>query len=114
MTGKSMLVATLHTNTYTLCQIKKTIIPTINSLLDEIWHDDWSKLKGHHQTKYWLTLPDPYLASKLLNLSREYLGKCIQFFTGHGWWNKHLKITNLNDFTLLSPQYTYLKNVLQW
>ena len=39
------------------------------------------------------------MATKLINLSREYLGKCIQFFTGHGWWNKHLKITNLNDNT---------------
>ena len=39
----------------------------------------------------------PYLISKLLNMSREYLGKCIQFFTGHGWWNKHLKLTNLSN-----------------
>ena len=32
-----------------------------------------------------------------MNLSREYLGKCIKFFTGHGWWNKHLQLTKLGD-----------------
>ena len=42
-------------------------------------------------------MPDPFLASKLMNLSRENLGKCIQFFTGHGWWNKHLKLTKLSN-----------------
>ena len=42
--------------------------------------------------------PDPMLAAKLLNMSREHLGWCIQFFTGHGWWKKHLKLANLcND-----------------
>ena len=42
--------------------------------------------------------PDPFLASKLMNMSRENLGMCIQFFTGHGWWKKHLKIAKLcND-----------------
>ena len=40
-------------------------------------------------------MPDPYLTSKLLNMPREQLGKCIQFFTGHGWWKKHLKLTKL-------------------
>ena len=35
--------------------------------------------------------------SNKVNLSREYLGKCIQFFTGHGWWNKHLKLTKLGN-----------------
>ena len=40
-------------------------------------------------------MPDPILASKLLNLSREQLGWCIQFFTSHGWWKKHLKLTKL-------------------
>ena len=54
---------------------KITINPTINSHLNDIWHNEWSKLKGHGQTKYWFTMPDPYLASKLMNLSREYLGK---------------------------------------
>ena len=42
---------------------------------------------------------DPYLAAKLMNLSREYLGKCIQFFTSHGWWNKHLNVANVNNST---------------
>ena len=44
-------------------------------------------------------MPDPYLAAKIMNLSREYIGKCIQFFTGHGWWNKHLHVANLNNST---------------
>ena len=44
-------------------------------------------------------MPDPYLAAKLMNLSREYLGKCIQFFTSHGWWNKHLNAAKLNNST---------------
>ena len=69
---------------------KKTIIPTIDTHLKDLWCDKWSGLKGHNQTKYWLTMPDPFLAAKLLNMSRENLGKCIQFFSGHGWWKKHL------------------------
>ena len=74
----------------------KTVInPTINSHLEDQWVSIWENIKGHTQTKYWLTMPDPYLASKLLNLSREQLGKCITFFTGHGWWKKHLKLTKL-------------------
>ena len=28
-------------------------------------------------------------------MPREQLGKCIRFFTGHGWWKKHLKLTKL-------------------
>ena len=44
--------------------------------------------------------PDPILAAKLLNMPREHLGWCIQFFTGHDWWKKHLKLANLcNDHT---------------
>ena len=74
----------------------KTVInPTINSHLEDQWVRNWENIKGHNQTKYWLSMPDPYLASKLLNMSREQLGKCIQFFTGHGWWKKHLKLTKL-------------------
>ena len=43
-------------------------------------------------------MPDPCLASKLMNMSRENLGKCIKLFSGHGWWKKHLKTANLcND-----------------
>ena len=42
-------------------------------------------------------MPDPFLASKLMNISRENLGKCIQFFSGHGWWKKHLKTANLRN-----------------
>ena len=34
-----------------------------------------------------------------MNLSREYLGKCIKFFTGHGWWKKHLNVAKLCDIT---------------
>ena len=30
-------------------------------------------------------------------MSREELGRCIQFFTGHGWWQKHLFIAKLSD-----------------
>ena len=35
---------------------KITINPTINSHLDDIWHNEWSNLKGHSQTKYWFTM----------------------------------------------------------
>ena len=77
---------------------KKSINPTIDSHLENLWCDEWSAIKGHKQTKYWLTRPDPCLASKLMNMSREYLGKCIPFFTGHGWGQKHLTVVNLcND-----------------
>ena len=30
-------------------------------------------------------------------MSREFLGKSIQFFSGHGWWKKHFKIANLSN-----------------
>ena len=76
---------------------KKVINPTINSYLENQWFKNWENIKGHSQTKFWFSMPDPYLSSKLLNMSREYLGKCIQFFTGHGWWKKHLKLTKLSN-----------------
>ena len=45
-----------------------------------------------------LTRSDPFLANKLMNMSRENLGMSIQFFSGHGWWKKHLTVANLcND-----------------
>ena len=69
----------------------KTVInSTINSHLEDQWVKKWENIKGHTQT-----MPDPYLASKLINMPREQLGKCIQFFTGHGWWKKHLKLRKL-------------------
>ena len=34
---------------------------------------------------------------KRKQMSREYLGKNIQLFSGHGWWKKHLKIANLSN-----------------
>ena len=76
---------------------KKVINPTINSYLENQWFKNWENIKGHNQTKYWFSLPDPYLTSKLLNMSRENLGKYIKFFTGHGWWKKHLKLTKLSN-----------------
>ena len=31
-----------------------------------------------------------------MNISRENLGKSIQFLSGHGWWKKHLTTANLS------------------
>ena len=77
---------------------KKTIIPILEMHLNNLWCNKWSGLRGHHQTKYWLTKPDPFLANKIMNMSRENLGMCIQFFSGHGWWKKHLTVAKLcND-----------------
>ena len=76
---------------------KKVIIPAIKDHLVEIWCKEWSQLSGHRQTKFWFTKPDPILAVKLLNMTREDLGKCIQFLSGHDWWQKHLSITKLSD-----------------
>ena len=76
---------------------KKVILPAIKVHLNELWLNEWSHLKGLRQTKFWLTKLDPILASKLINMSREDLGKCIQFFTGHGWWQKYLSIVNLSN-----------------
>ena len=75
---------------------KKTIIPTIESFLNEKWYKSWDDLAGHAQTKYWLPRPDSFLASKLLQMSRKYLGFNIQFFSGHGWWRKHLMTAKLS------------------
>ena len=76
---------------------RKVINLTIHNHLVNIWCTEWNGLKGHKQTKYWFTMPDPFLASQFLNLSRENVGKCIQFLTSHGWWNKHLKLSNLSN-----------------
>ena len=75
---------------------KKTIIPTIVSYLNEKWYNEWSDLNGHAQTKYWLPKPDPFLATKLLQMSRKHLGINIQFFSGHGWWRRHLMTARLS------------------
>ena len=74
---------------------KKTIIPTIVSYLNEQWNTEWSDLNDHAQTKYWLPQPDPFLATKLLQMSRKHLGVNIQFFSGHGWWRRQLMIAKL-------------------
>ena len=82
-----------HNSTYQellLAPDKKTIIPTITSFLDGKWYTEWAKIEGHAQTKYWLPKPDPFLATKLLQMSRKHLGYNIKFFSGHGWWRKHL------------------------
>ena len=75
---------------------KKTIIPTIESFLNDKWFKSWDDLAGHAQTKYWLPRPDAFLASKLLQMSRKHLGFNIQFFSGHGWWRKHLFTAKLS------------------
>ena len=67
---------------------KKVILPTIDAHLDKLWCSEWTCLRAHRQTKYWFTKPDPILATKLMNMSRENLGKSIQFLSGHGWWKK--------------------------
>ena len=79
---------------------KDAINQTIMSFLENKWSIIWDNLKGHAQTKYWCSGPDPILSAKLLNMPRQHLGWCIQFFTSHGWWKKHLKFANLcNDHT---------------
>ena len=75
---------------------KKTIIPTIESFINDKWFKSWDDLAGHAQTKYWLPRPDPFLAIKLLKMSRKHLGYNIQFFSGHGWWRKHLMTAKLS------------------
>ena len=75
---------------------KKTIIPTIESFLNEKWFKSWDDLAGHAQTKYWLPRPDSFLASKFLKMPRKHLGYNIQFFSGHGWWRKHLMTAKLS------------------
>ena len=79
---------------------KKTIIPTIASYLNDQWYTEWADLRGHAQTKYWLPKPDSFLATKLLQMSRKHLGINIQFFSGHGWWRKHLLIAKLSKVDL--------------
>ena len=75
---------------------KKIIIPTIESFLNDKWFKSWDDLVGRAQTKYWLPRPDSFLASKLLQMSRKHLGYNIQFFSGHGWWRKHLMTAKLS------------------
>ena len=109
-----------HNTTYHelfLAPDKKSIIPTIESFLNDKWYKSWDDLAGHAQTKYWLPRPDPYLATKLLQMSRKHLGFNIQFFSGHGWWRKHLMTAKLS-FVLRIRQskvlYIYFLNALHW
>ncbi len=76
---------------------KKTINPTIEAFLNAQWYKQWDDIIGHAQTKYWLPRPDSFLATKLLSMSRKHLGYNIQFFTGHGWWRKHLMTAKLSN-----------------
>ena len=65
-----------HNTTYqelSLAPDKKSIIPTIESFLNDKWYKSWDDLTGHAQTKYWLPRPDPYLATKLLQMSSKHL-----------------------------------------
>ena len=41
---------------------KKVINPTINSYLENQWFKNWENIKGHSQTKFWFSMPDPYLS----------------------------------------------------
>ena len=77
---------------------KKVINPTINTHLVSIWCNKWDGLKGHNQTKYWFTMPDPFLTSKLMKLVMGVPWQVHPIFsTSHGWWNKHLKLTKLGN-----------------
>ena len=76
---------------------KKTIIPTIVVKLTEQWYTEWSDLRGHAQTKYWLPQPDSFLATKLLQMYMKHLGINIQFFSVHRWWRRHLTIAKLSE-----------------
>ena len=91
---------------------KYVINQTIMTFLAGLWASKWENIKGHAQTKYWCTGPDPILAAKLLNMPREHLGWCIQFFTGHGWWKKHLKLANLcnNSICRLCKQHNSIES----
>ena len=55
------------------------------------------KLRDINNKKIWFVKAEPILASKQINMSRENLGKCRQFFTGHGWWKKHLFTAKLSN-----------------
>ena len=88
MTGWNMPVMTQLMWTFFVTPKKTVINITIQSYLADQWANKWENTKGHAQTKFWFTGPDPILASKLLNMFREHLGWCIQFFTSHGWWKK--------------------------
>ena len=79
-----------------LASDKKTINPTIEAFLNVQWYKQWDDISGHAQTKYWLPRPDSFLATKLLSMSRKHLGYNIQFFSGHGWWRKHLMTAKLS------------------
>ena len=63
---------------------------SILAYLADLWAVKWENIRGHAQTKFWCLGPDPILAAKLLNMSREHLGWLVE--------KKHLKLANLcND-----------------
>ena len=76
---------------------KKILDWWIKSHIVTKWKKEWTSLDGHRQTKVWLGEPDPDLAKILMRLNRKDLGHCLQWFTGHGWWRRHLHLAGLED-----------------
>ena len=70
---------TIHEDLF-VTQNKEVINPTINSYLENQWFKNWENIKGHSQTKFWFSMPDPYLTSNFFNMSREHLFKCKKKF----------------------------------
>ena len=79
---------------------KNTLDSWIGKYLDKVWREEWAKIEGHRQTKFWLSGPDPNLSNILIKMSRKRLGRCLQWFTGHGWWKRHLNIAKLDDMPI--------------
>ena len=72
---------------------KKNIMPTLDLYLNDVWYNNWSDLKGHRQTKYWFTRPDPFLSTKLMILVCA-----LNFSPAMAGGKKHLTVAKLcND-----------------
>jgi len=62
-------------------------------VLDQ-WTDLWSRHPTCRQTKLWFPGPNLGLSRKIINLSREDIGKVIRWLTGHNFLRRHSQIVD--------------------
>ena len=88
----------------------------ISNYFQTKWSKVWKSYEQARQTKIWFPKPNLKKSQQLLNMSRNTLGKLVQFLTGHN--NTANKITvNITGFTsvriltVLSLHFLHSSNV---
>jgi ribonuclease HI len=70
--------------------ISKTVIRNgIRDLVDKLWDEEWVNVHPCRQTKLFFPKSDRVKAKSIVKLNRKEHSIAIQFFTGHGFLNRH-------------------------